>query len=72
MLKHKGAYMMSQAINYSKHVKCAHINVTTFMLHYCERWIMNFILRQKAITWHKSDTFQEWCFSPIFRCFSKN
>ena len=39
MLKYKHAYLMSQVINYYKYVKSAHIIVTTFLLHYCERWL---------------------------------
>ena len=37
-LKYKRAYLMLQAINYYKDIKSAHIIVTTFLLHYCERW----------------------------------
>ena len=39
MLKYKHAYLMLQVINYYKYVKSAHIIVTTFLLHYCERWL---------------------------------
>ena len=37
-LKCQCAYMMSQVINYYKDVKSGHIIITTFVLHYCERW----------------------------------
>ena len=37
-LKYKHAYLMSQVINYYKDAKSVLITVTTFLLHYRERW----------------------------------